>query len=150
MRLIVASIVCVIFGVLMARVQPYKSKNDMDLAILSNMLLTGCFLLCIIIHQCKENEDLIVGKNNCMKLFGIENSYDATFAAVILSATMVVMFVLIVFILTKNELASVSVRLVGSNSPPNMVMTKNDDFHMFVSHVWKTGQDKAHNFVRIL
>jgi len=93
---------------------------------------------------------LIVGENNCMKLFGIKNSYDATLAAVILSATMVVMFVLIVFILTKNELTSASVRLVGSNSPPNMVMTKNEDFHMFVSHVWKTGQDKAHNFVRIL
>ena len=43
-----------------------------------------------------------------------------------------------------------ALRVVSTNSPPLLSMPKEVHFHLFVSHVWKTGQDQTHTLVRQL
>ena len=56
-RLLVAILICVIYGIFLSRARPYKRNDDLDLAILSNLLLTW------------EEEDSIED-NTCERLFG--------------------------------------------------------------------------------
>merc|ERR1712238_181145 len=82
LRLLVATGICIFYGTILSRARPYKRKDDLDLAIFSNMLLTCCFLVGIIIHQCKEDKD---ADGVCTELFGLPDSYQATVMAVILT-----------------------------------------------------------------
>ena len=43
-----------------------------------------------------------------------------------------------------------ALRVVSTKSPPLLSMPKEVHFHLFVSHVWKTGQDQTHTLVRQL
>ena len=37
-----------------------------------------------------------------------------------------------------------------TNCAPNLDMSDNYHFYIFLSHVWSTGQDKTHNFAKML
>ena len=54
LRLLIATVIYIFYGTILSRARSYKRKDDLDLAILSNMLLTCCFLVGIVIYQCKE------------------------------------------------------------------------------------------------
>jgi len=150
LRLLVATGICIFYSVILSRARPYRHKDDLDLAIISNLLLTCCFLVGVIIHQCKEGEDVDGENNMCMKLFGISDSYKATALAVILTAAMLIAFVLFVFVQSVNELKAPTVRLASTNGAPRMDMPGDCKYHFFISHVWVSGQDKVHKIVRTI
>jgi len=152
LRLVIATGICIVYGTILSHARPYKRKDNLQLAILSNMLLTCCFLVGIIIHQCKEGED-----DNCKKLFGLSNSYQATsisyqatLLAVILTAAMLILFVLSIFIQSVNEIKTHIVRLISTNDKPNMSLPGECKYHFFMSHTWASGQDKVHKIARML
>jgi len=147
LRLLVATMICIFYGTILSRARPYKRKDDLDLAILSNMLLTCCFLVGIIIHQCKEDED---ADGVCMELFGLRDSYSATAIAVILTSSMLISFILFVLVQSMNDLTAPIVRLVSTNGAPHLGMPEDCKYHLFVSHIWTSGQDKVHKIVRTL
>jgi len=150
LRLLIAAGICVLYGTILLYSHPYKRKDDFDLAVLSNLLLTCCFLVGIIIHQCKEGEEMD-GKNNiCLNLFGFSDSYKATALAVILTAAMLVASILFIFIQSVNEMKAPNVRLVSTNNIPHLGMPEGCTYHLFVSHIWASGQDKVHKIVRML
>ena len=147
LRLIIATGVCILYGTILSYARPYKREDNFRLAILSNLLLTCCFLVGIIIHQCKEEDK---GGDICMKLFGLSDSYEATVVAVILTAAMLISFLLFIIIQAVNELKAPTLRLVSTNSQPYLGMSSSCNYHIFVSHKWSTGQDKVHKIVRML
>jgi len=149
-RLLVAILICVIYGIFLSRARPYKRNDDLDLAILSNLLLTCCFVVSIIIHQCKEEEDSIE-QNTCERLFGPQfNSYKATLTAVILIASMFLSLTLFLVVLGVNSIGLSTIRLINTNNKPRLELSPDCKDHMFISHVWKTGQDKTHRIVRMI
>ena len=86
-----------------------------------------------------------------MKLFGSSfDSFKATALAVILTAAMLVALVLLIFIQSVNELKAPLVRLVSTGSTPRLIIPQECKYHIFVSHIWATGQDKVHKIVRML
>jgi len=95
LRLIAAAFICIIYGNILSYAHPYKRNDDLDLAVISNLLLICCFLVGIIIHQCKETEDVDGGNKTCEKLFGLSDSYNATLTAAILTAAMLITFTLL-------------------------------------------------------
>ena len=56
-RLIIATFICIIYGTILSCARPYTRDDHLDLTIISNFLLTCCFLVGIIIHQSKEDKD---------------------------------------------------------------------------------------------
>eukprot|EP00555_Chaetoceros_dichaeta_P002211 CAMPEP_0198252350 /NCGR_PEP_ID=MMETSP1447-20131203/2848_1 /TAXON_ID=420782 /ORGANISM="Chaetoceros dichaeta, Strain CCMP1751" /LENGTH=497 /DNA_ID=CAMNT_0043937557 /DNA_START=1419 /DNA_END=2912 /DNA_ORIENTATION=+ len=149
-RLLVAILICVIYGIFLSRARPYKRNDDLDLAILSNLLLTCCFVVSIIIHQCKEEDDNMEN-NSCESLFGRQfDSYKATLTAVILTASMPLLFLLFLVVLGVNSVGFPTIRLVSTNNTPRLELPPDCKDHVFFSHVWKSGQDKTHEIVRML
>ena len=149
-RLLVAILICVIYAIFLSRARPYKRNDDLNLAILSNLLLTCCFVVSIIIHQCKEEDD-IMENNTCESLFGRQfDSYKATLSAVILTASMPLLFTLFHIVLGLNSIDAPIIRLVSTNAAPRLELSLDCKDHMFFSHVWRSGQDKTHKIVRTL
>ena len=89
---LIATIVCVVYGVLLARVQPYRSSSDFDFALISNLLLTLFLIIGIVLHRFPEEGDLIDGESTCETLFGLLDSYNASMLALLLIASMLLFF----------------------------------------------------------
>jgi len=84
LRLVIGTMIFIFYCVILSYARPYKCKDDFNLAIVSNLLLTCFFLLGIIIHQCIEGDEMDEENNMCMKLFGISEPFYATALAIFL------------------------------------------------------------------
>lgn len=145
-RLVIAIIICSVYTCILSVARPYRRDDDFYLAIISNHLLTCCFVVGIVIHQCKEDED-----GTCEELFGLSfNSYRATSAAVILTVSMLAATLLSISYLAYNTIQAPTIRLVSTKTAPRLSMPKDCTHHLFLSHVWDTGQDKAHKIARMI
>merc|ERR1712165_616069 len=85
-----------------------------------------------------------------MELFGLKDSYTATALAVIFTAAMLVLFVLFTVVQSLNEFKAPIVRLKSTKDQLEMIMPEKCKYHLFISHVWTTGQDKVHKIARLL
>jgi len=82
-----------------------------------------------------------------MELFGLCDSYNATVFALNLTSFMLMSFILSLFVQSMNDLTAPIVCLVSTNSEPHPGMPEDCKYHLFVSHIWTSGQDKVHNIV---
>ena len=133
LRLLLATMIWILYRNILSRAHQYKLKDDLVLAILRNMLLTCYFLVGIIIHQCKEDKD---ADRVCMDFFGLRDSYNATVFPLIVTAAILISCILFVCIQSMNDLAASIVRLVSTNGSPHLGMPEDCKYHLFVSHIW--------------
>lgn len=122
------------------------------MAIMVNLGLICCFCLGIILKLCDENnEDTLMNTNEskCDGLIGYElNSYRASILVVTIGIVLIVAaFSLVVFLLF-NTLRNPSVRIVKTGYHPNLELSSKHTHHVFMSHVWETGQATTHTIVR--
>jgi len=145
-RLIIAIVISTFYFGLLALARPYKRNDDLYLSYGSNMLLVFCFLLGILIQICGPED------GSCERFVSpfFDNAYQATLASVILTAVMLGITVLVIIFLVRKALNAPTVRLVSTNSLPNLELPHKCKSHAFISHIWATGQDKAHKIVRML
>jgi len=52
-------------------------------------------------------------------------------------------------ILTVSVMITPTIRLRSSDKAPSLEMPEDCKYHVFLSHIWSTGQDKAHNIARM-
>lgn len=104
-----------------------------------------CFLLGIVVQIC-SNE----GKCNELILPSLNSLYQATLLALIAIVSMAFVTTIYIVLLTKNSITAPRIRLVSTNSTPNLELSRDCNYHAFVSHVWSMGQDKAQKLVRTM
>ncbi len=150
LRLVIAGVVSVVyFGVLLA-FHPYKRRDDYNLAFLSNLILIFCFLLGIVLKLCgeadKHDDDKI---SFCTRFIGDSfDFYRASLLVVILTVTMLLATISLVAINAMRNTTESIVRMVSTRYSPNLELPEECSFHIFLSHVWSTGQSQTHAIVR--
>ena len=140
-RLFIAGTVSLIYVVLLAMSRPYKRADDQCLAVISNVLLTCCFSMGIILNLCDDGV--------CEDVIGL-NSYSASVIMIILTLGTLVISVVFLTAVTYLTITHPTLEL-KSGEKPNLVLddiTSNCEYHAFFSHVWSTGQAKSHAIVR--
>jgi len=146
LRLLIAILVSMMYFGVLSRARPFKRRNDLDLAFISNVLLLCCFILGIGLHFCQPGGEFI-----CERYIGLlADSYEMTLFTIILTAIMLAVTVLSLLFIAIKSISTPTVRLVSSGSKPNLEMPSDCNFHAFLSHVWSTGQDRTHTVVRKL
>jgi len=149
LRLHIGAVICIFYTGVLAIAQPYRENDDLYVGVITNMLLTCCFIVGIIIHGCKEDDD--ESYKTCEQTFGLSlNPYRATIFAVILTASELLVSTSFVLVLAVNVVNAPAIYLTSTNCTPRLDMPKDCKYHMFVSHIWSTGQDKVHKIVRML
>ena len=84
------------------------------------------------------------------RIFCLRDSYHASLIAFILTAAMLIAFILFVFIQSVNDLTAPIVRLISTNSAPHLGISEDCKHHLFISYVWISEQDKVQKIVGML
>jgi len=149
LRLIVATAICVLYISVLGLAKPYNNNSDLYLAFTTNIVLLYCFLLGIILQFCGEEDE---GENTTCEMFisPSMNAYKASLVAVVIIASMLICLIGFLVILTVSVMTAPTIRLARSNMTPNLEIPEDCKFHFFLSHVWTTGQDKAHKIAKMI
>ena len=98
------------------------------------MLLTCCFVVGIIIHQCKEDNNREYA--TCDQTIGLSlDSYKATFYAIVLTASMFIISMVFISVLAGNAASARNDSLGSTKDTPRLDMVQVCKHHMFISHV---------------
>ncbi len=145
LRLTIATIVSSMYLGILAISRPYKRDDDFYLSFVSNFALVLLFVVGIILQLC-NNED-----GSCSRFVGFSfNFYRASTLALVLVIGMFIVTIVFLTIIALNKVNEPTVRLVSTGYPPQLEMPENCNFHIFMSHVWSSGQSKTHSIVRKL
>ncbi|EOD35585.1 hypothetical protein EMIHUDRAFT_98575 [Emiliania huxleyi CCMP1516] len=140
LRTVVAAIVSATFLTLLALARPYRRSDDLYLACVANLLLTCCFASGVVIQLCDSTEY----EDMCYKLVGYKTSRSATIFVVVLTAAMLAVSIAIILVSTVSAARAKTMRLASSKREPmrdGITLADGQQWHLFLSHVWSTGQD---------
>jgi len=146
LRLSDACAVSPLYLTILATVRPYKRKDDFYLSVISSFLLVLSFALGIILHLCEDDDEKEEG--NCHTFVGLHlDSYKASIAVTVLTFGMLLMTI---YVLCFQVYRAPIVRLRSTGYPPNLEMPPAYEHHLFLPHVWESGQDQTHTIARLL
>ena len=149
LRLIVAASISAMYMGVLALTRPYKRLDDLFLAYLSNLLLVLTFISGIILQQCEEDQDDISA--SCQKFIGRSfNSEKATMLVVGITALMLITSAMFIVTMVLSSVLFPTIKLKSTGRAPNLELIEGCKFHVFISHVWSTGQEKAQKMARLL
>ena len=140
LRLFVAIVVSALYLAVLAVVRPFRRDDDAALAYVASLLLICVFASGFILQLCEEGR---WGEMTCDDFVGLSSSYTASVFVVSLSAGMFAVFCLFNLFRIVLALATPTLQLASSSRPPVLDLPKKQHFHLFLSHVWSTGQDQA-------
>ena len=158
LRLVVAIVVSILFTVILLGFHPYKRKDDYYFALLTNLLLLWSLSLGVVLKLCNnyESDDENIGKNIdqmnvCETFIGTSlDSYNTSVLVVALAVGLLVFTVCLLIILVVNKAKEPFVSMVTTGYPPNLELPPECNFHVFMSHIWSTGQSRTHAIARKL
>ncbi|EOD14409.1 hypothetical protein EMIHUDRAFT_451815 [Emiliania huxleyi CCMP1516] len=137
LRTVVAAIVSAMFLTILALARPYRRSDDLGLACVSNLLLTCCFASGVVVQLCDSTEQ-------CYELVGFSGSLGATTFVVVLTAAMLAVSLAVILVSAISAARAKTMRLASSKREPmrdGITLAEGQQWHLFLSHVWSTGQD---------
>lgn len=126
---------------MLAVVRPYKRADDFRLAVISSILLTTSFSLSFSLMICEDSIQ-------CVELMGFSDKLTTSLFAVFLAAIMLLVTIVILLKSTLTTTRTLLLKATGYGA--NLELPSFCDHHIFMSHVWATGQDKCHAIARKL
>ena len=164
-RTVVAGMVSAMFLTLLALARPYRRFDDLCLACVANFLLTCCFASGVVIqvrapfnspplspasaqlhHPAPSPPQLCDSteyEDMCYKLVGYKTSRGATTFVVVLTAVMLAVSLAVILVSAVSAARAKTMRLVSSKREPmrdGITLADGQQWHLFLSHVWSTGQ----------
>ena len=148
MRLQVGLTIIIIYTMGLLHFKPYK-RHDIDmLAICSQISLLGCFLGSLNIKLYAELST--VGSALASGITGFDSQRQTEGWMVFFNFLAVVIFGLrTVYVMLWNEVPR-TMRLVENALPPELSYDPGNEFHLYLSHTWSSGQDQVATIKRQL
>jgi len=143
-RLVVAVLVCSCYAVAIALVQPYKRFEDNILAVATSLVLLLLFLGASWTTIFLNIELRFPGDEpgqSASAVLGFRSENGLVNWMLVLAAAALLIF-LVGTIIAIRRLAKVpTIRLVSTKQPPELALVDGLTWHLFLSHIWSTGQD---------
>jgi hypothetical protein len=116
-------------------VQPFRKQSDDDMSCAVQLMLVLFFTLGIMINICD--------KGSCSDLVGLNDAYEVS--VVMICAGLLVLLVPICMFIRQLLLARAVpiLRDASTMEPPSLLLGKGQRYHLFLSHIWSTGQDQC-------
>ncbi len=147
-RLVVAIVVSILFLCVLLAFHPYKRRDNYITALVSNFVLICCFTLGILLKLCDEQDSEI---ETCKIFIGQQfDSKNTSELVVALTLGMLVLNIGSVAFLTAKSIGASTVTIKSTGYKPNLELDGSCSHHLFMSHIWSTGQAQTHAIVRQL
>jgi hypothetical protein len=153
LRLVVAIVASLLYICILLAFRPYKRNDDYYLALVSNFLIICCFAVGIILKHCSEeaSADTDNEQDLCKRFIGRSfDSYTASLMVACLTLGMAIISILSIFILAVRNILTPTVQIISTRNAPHLELPHDCESHIFMSHVWATGQAKTHAISRKL
>jgi len=131
---------------LLALAQPYKKVEDLYLACISTILLMSCFLSGIAIKLCEDQG----WEHTCEEFLGLDGSYQTYVFVVAITVGMLLLLLAVIVVKTAMTVRIGTICLASTGRELILDLPTSCNFHCFLSHAWRTGQDQTHTIVRQL
>jgi len=145
LRVLIALLVTILFITMQFLLSPFKRPLDDRMMMLGHVCLLVILIAALVINVCNLSAD------TC-ETFGMgRTSYLPALVFVVFGTAMLVSaFLLLAWAAGRYATTLPTLRLVENGLEPPLTIAQGDKWHLFVSHVWSTGQDQAANIKRAL
>ncbi|EOD14550.1 hypothetical protein EMIHUDRAFT_196951 [Emiliania huxleyi CCMP1516] len=141
-RLMVATVICCFYAVVLAVVRPYKRVEDDCLAVATSLVLLLFFLVAnwtTIFLAIKERS----GIDDADAVLGIDKLDGVVNGMIVLVAFALLIFLVGAIVAARRVAMVPTIRLVSDRQQPELTLARGHTWHLFNSHIWSTGQDAA-------
>lgn len=150
LQIVSAFVIALVYMLLIAIAQPYKNVGDDIFAKACNFSLSSLFLFCVVLKVGELTEEVDDQINEQLRSrFGVD--------AVLISAGMTVSIVgalVVAAVMAVSQIIEAArkplIKLKSTKSVPALPLRSGHKWHMFLSHVWSSGQDQCANIKRQL
>ena len=152
-RLVVGVLVSLAVLILVLVHRPLKTAEDQAIASASHALLVVIFVGASYIKAYSDTDELFASLGlpaAAPEIFGFGSSSELVVTLLCFAAGMLVILACTLFVLLRREAREGTVRLASTRKPPDLTLAKGMRYHLFLSHVWSTGQDAAATIKRQL
>ena len=150
LRLVVATLLCSCYSVGLAAVRPYKRVEDNILAIATSLVLLLFFLAANWTTIFLGIEERHPNAKSAAAILGFDSSLVIVDAMIVLVSIALPLFVVVAIVAIRHIAKDRAIRLVSSNQKPELSLKIGLTWHLFNSHIWKTGQDATATIKRQL
>ena len=149
-QLVVAFLFCLVFLLLVSVAMPFRSDDDDYFAKACGFSLTALFFFSVILKVgvFAEAVDGVL-TTHLRESFG----FDAAVVAVGMLASVLVALLLVAAMAAYQLIKAANlplIRFVATHTTPDLALARDHRWHMFLSHIWSTGQDQCATIKRQL
>jgi hypothetical protein len=157
LRVAIGLTIALLVLTLQLELQPFRKKSDDAIMAVVQLMLVLFFVLGFLLKLCvTEGPNAIHSlmasqvKDSCSTLVGMESSLAS--AVLVLCASFLVLLVPLVMFMRQMFVAHTVpiLRVAGTMELPALVLGPGERYHLFLSHIWSTGQDQCANIKRQL
>jgi len=156
LRLIAALLVALMFMVLLMLTRPYK-KQDVNLMAQGALFMLVCILvtsLCLQLYEgisgytyaCSAEDGDAIAND----LMGFSSDDQIVYIMIAFNATVLVCFFAITAWQAWKERGLPNIRLLQTKEIPELSLGRGQKWHLFLSHIWSSGQDQVATIKRQL
>ena len=141
-QLIIGFGFCMIFLFFTAIYDPFKADDDDLFAMLCNFVLSTCMFLCVVLSQASLAEAVDAYLADAMK--STYNFDSGVISALIIGALALVACVTVAALAWEvyKGMNQPVIHLKATRQAPELPFAKGALWHLFLSHIWSTGQDQ--------
>ncbi|EOD04884.1 hypothetical protein EMIHUDRAFT_220686 [Emiliania huxleyi CCMP1516] len=140
LRLVVATLICSCYVALVAATKPYKRVEDSVLAVAMSLILLLLFLganWTTIFLRIVERS----GTDDAAAVFGFSKLNPIVSTMIILAGFALLISLAGAVVAARRTAKVPTIRLVSTKQPPELTLARGLAWHLFLSHIWSTGQD---------
>ena len=143
----VAIIFCLVFMLGSAIAKPYRREENDYFAVACNFSLTAVFVFCTMLKVKSVSETLEAGELYD-RLYFDEFVIGGCLSVCVFGALILAGFLSLQSIVEAAQVPTL--RLVSTGNRPELTLAKGHKWHLFLSHIWGTGQDQCATIKRQL
>ena len=104
----------------------------------------------IILKLCDDEDSThnSVDFDLCFRFLGMHSSEEASLIVIVLAMSMLVLTIILIVIMTISKMKEPKTVVRSTGQTPKLELPEGCHYHVFLSHVWSTGQAKTHAIVR--
>ena len=142
LRLLVGMLVALSYLILLLTTKPYRRSDIDSLAVLLQISLALLLLFAMNVQIFNSLEQWY-GAISTQRVLGFESLDGLVSVMVVLNLLVLAAFLFMLLYQMFSQQSVGIFRLVHTNEPPDLVLSGKMRYHLFLSHIWSTGQDQC-------
>lgn len=140
-RIFVATLVSLIFMLLTALARPFRSEANDFFCVGVHLVLVCMFLTASMLKLFVDFETYSPGSPS--SVMGYDDDKDIAFVMLAFTGCIIVMSALFAIYTAWTMQQAPTIRLVETRARPQMTLSRGQTWHVFLSHIWGSGQDQC-------